>query len=332
MLSRRAMLLATLATAACGSPLKRFAFDQGFRADSEGLQVHFMGVCCAYLEFEGIGLLTDPFWSFLPFGRVAFGQLAPDPEQIDPYLPPLGRTHGVVVGHAHYDHVLDLPYVAQRLHPDAVICGSQTLVHTFAPVQIGRSIIGMNQRAASPESVGEPLLLANGRLRILAIRSGHPAQYMGIHLYRKQLTQDRKTPPTRVGHYQEGLTLAYLVDWLAEDGSVAARVYIQTSSDGAPSGYFPRSILDERPVDIGFLAMDCANKKARGQPTIIDFLQPSAVLFCHWENFFRPKTLPPREIVKVNLPKLKKAMPTSGPTRYFFPAWDTTYQFPLERL
>lgn len=288
-----------------------------------------MGVCCVYFEYAGIGLLTDPFWSFLRLGRVAFGRIESDPGQIEPYLPRLDRTQAVLVGHNHYDHVLDLPYVIDRLHPDAVICGSQTLLHTFAPMNLGRRWEGMNERAATSTHVGEPLLLAGGRLRVLAIRSGHPSQYMGVHLYKKRLKEDRERPPRRVGHYQEGLTLAFLVDWLEEDGSVAARVYIQTSSDGAPSGYFPRSVLDQAPVDLGLVAMDCATSKARGLESVIDYLQPRSVLFCHWENFFRPKTLPPREIVKVDLPKLKAAMPQSGPTSFYFPAWDTDYRFPV---
>jgi L-ascorbate metabolism protein UlaG (beta-lactamase superfamily) len=329
MLSRRALLLSSLATSACGSSLKHFEFDRGLLGDDTDLKVRFMGVCCAYFEYAGIGLLTDPFWSFLRLGRVGFGRIASDPGQIEPYLPALDRTRAVLVGHNHYDHVMDLPYVIDRLHPDAVICGSQTLAHTFAPMKLGRRFEAMNNRAATATEVGEPLFLAGGRLRVLAIRSGHPAQYMGVHLYTKRLTEDRERPPTRVGHYQEGLTLAFLVDWLKDDGSVDERVMIETSSDGAPSGYFPRSVLEQAPVDLGFLAMDTANKKARGEESVLDYIQPRAVLFCHWENFFRPKTLPPKEIVKVDLPKLQAAMPKGGPTRYLFPAWDSDHRFPV---
>jgi L-ascorbate metabolism protein UlaG (beta-lactamase superfamily) len=327
MLTRRALLMSSLAATACGSSLKHFEFDRGTVGDETGLKAHFMGVCCFYIEFGGIGLMTDPFWSHLSLRRVAFGRIGPDPRQIDPYLPSLGNCHAVLVGHNHYDHVMDLPYVIDKLHPEALIGGSRTLVHTFAPMRLGREWHALNDRAASVDQVGAPLMAAGGRLRILAIRSGHPAQYLGFHLFRKQLSEERSSPPTRVGHYQEGLTLAYLVDWLNEEGSVAARVYIQTSSRGDPDGFFPASVLEQAPVDLAVLAMDCANKKAKGETNIIDFIQPKAVIFCHWEDFFRPKTKPPREIVKVNLPKVKAAMPVNSNTQYYFPYWDSEYRF-----
>ena len=45
-------------------------------------------VGCTLIEFGGVGVLTDPFWSHLPVGQVLFGEVVPDPDQIEPMLPP----------------------------------------------------------------------------------------------------------------------------------------------------------------------------------------------------------------------------------------------------
>lgn len=328
MWNRRAFLFSTIGLASCVNRLHGFPFDEGFGTPSESLKVRFIGVGCFVVSYGGISVLTDPFWSHLSLSRVAFGRIAPDAAQIEPHLPTLDSVHAVLVGHGHYDHVLDLPYVVDKLHPDATIVGSRTIRHTFAPMNLPRKWAVMNDDVATPEKEGKPVLLAGGRLRVRAIRSGHPSQYMGFHLFRKSLTEDRKKPPTKVNHYQEGMTLAFLVDWLDETGGVAARVYIQTSSTGEPAGFFPSALLEDGGVDVGLLAMDCAILKAKGKRTIIDHMNPAHVVFCHWEDFFRPKTKAPHEIVKVNLPKLREAMSLDTQRKYFFPRWDAEFHFP----
>jgi hypothetical protein len=61
---------------------------------------------------------------------------------------------------------------------------------------------------------------------------------------------------------------------------------------------------------------------------VIDFLTPETVLFCHWENFFRTKEQIPREIVKVDVPKLRQWFDGDSRFDYRFPGWDTRYFFP----
>ena len=226
--------------------------------------------------------------------------------------------------------MMDLPYVIDRLHSNASIVGSRTLKRIFAPMQLSKRWVTVNDRVSTETRMGEPLWLANGRVRVHPILSGHPNQYLMFHLFKGSLKEDRKTPPTRVRHYQEGMTLAYLVDWMRPDGSVQARVYVQTSSTGYPAGFFPQTLLDEAPVDVGLISMDSANYKAKGRHTILDFLKAKAVIFCHWEDFFRPKTKPPVEIVKVNLAKLKECLPSTPAQRLFFPAWDSEYHFKIK--
>jgi hypothetical protein len=208
-----------------------------------------------------------------------------------------------------------------------VFC-NRTLVHTLAALDLPLRMKAMNAHAATPTQTGDWSVVNQGKVRVMAIHSGHPNNYAFFHVWPRQVSEDRERPPTRARHFQEGITLAFLVDFLEPDGvSIAHRVYIQTSSRGYPDGFFPVSVLEERGVDVALLAMDCANIEASGAPSIVDFIEPRTVLFCHWENFFRHKGRPPREIVKVDMFPLKQHFDADARFDYRFPAWDTRFVF-----
>jgi len=312
--------------AGCGSRLRRFPFSTG-DPQADGMRITYFSVGCFLIEWRGLAVLTDPFWSHLPFGQVAFGSAGSDPAQVDPYLAQLSAVQAVLVGHAHYDHMLDLPYIASSLAPEAQVFGSRTLAHTLAPLSLPLRFNAVNEQVATPERPGQWQSAAGGRIRVLPIASGHPNNYAFIHMWTDRLTEDRVTAPTRASDFQEGETLAYLVDFL-DGADIVHRIYVQTSSRGHPDGFFPAEILAERGVDVALLGMDCANIEARGGDSIIDFLQPTTVIFCHWERFFRSKEKSPREITKVNLPRLYRRLEADTRFEYRFPAWDSRHVFP----
>jgi glyoxylase-like metal-dependent hydrolase (beta-lactamase superfamily II) len=103
----------------------------------------------------------------------------------------------VLVGHAHYDHALDLPYVASHLARDATVLDSLTLAHTLAPLDLPLQLETVNARSATPERRGQWISLAAGRIRALPIESGHPNNYAFIHLWTDELTEDRAKAPIR---------------------------------------------------------------------------------------------------------------------------------------
>ena len=146
LISRRHFLISSLGcTTACASSLQNFPFDQQVQRNRLGLQIQFYGVGCFRISYNGFDVLSDPFFSYLPFSQVAFGKIQSDPKQVDPYLPQLQNVKMVVVGHNHYDHNLDLAYIAPHLDSQAVIAGSKTLKTiqktTLTPL-ITRSVSG----------------------------------------------------------------------------------------------------------------------------------------------------------------------------------------------
>ncbi len=250
-------------------------------------------------------------------------------EELGPHLPSMSAVQMVLVGHGHYDHVLDLPEVCDSLAPDAVIYGGRTLKHIFAKSNLSRPIVPVNDMVSTHQKSGEWIYTKDRRMRMMPILSGHPNQWLCFHLFKKKLKKDLSKKPSRAWDYQEGISLAFLIDFLEpETEKIAKRVYLQSSSTGHPAGFFPPEIVKDKKVDVALLPMDCANIRVEGRlPSILDLIQPKNVIFCHWEDFFEPKSGVPKEIVKVDLHKLKKFFKSTKETQYIFPYWNSTFKF-----
>ena len=115
------------------------------------------------------------------------------------------------------------------------------------------------------------------------------------------------------------------------EAEVTCRVYVQTSSRGLPDGAFPLAILEDRPVDVALLAMDCANAEAAGRETIQDRIKRRRIFFCHYGDFFRTKAQPRRETVKIDLKKTRQLVTSNEQRTILFPAWDSRFVFDLSQ-
>ena len=323
--TRRTALGAFTAAALGGCrPLRTFPFDSGTTGGE--LEVRFFSVACFLVRYAGVGLITDPFFTHIPLGQAASGEVVSDPTAVDPHRPLLTDVGAVVVGHGHYDHCLALPEIARSVPAQTPVLAGETVAHTFAPLDLPLRFVPANPLAATATSLGNWVEAVPGRLRILPIASGHPDNIPGVHLFQERLTEGRTTVPNRAHHYQEGDTFAFLVDWL-DAGRIAWRVYVQTSSRGLPDGLVPLDLLAEHPVDVALLAMDCARAEAQGRESIQDRLGPRRILFCHWGDFFRAKDRVPHEGVKVDLRRLKRLLPSTPEREVLFPAWGSVFSF-----
>ncbi len=93
---------------------------------ARGLELEWLGVAGYRLSFEDETLYIDPFLSRVPFSSVF--RRAPalaDPALHDRFVRPRGRVAGVLVGHTHFDHAIDVPEIARR--HDCSAYGSSSL-------------------------------------------------------------------------------------------------------------------------------------------------------------------------------------------------------------
>ena len=294
----------------------------------DALEIQFFSVGCFKLKYGESAIFTDPFFTHIPLKKVLFGKVVPDPAQIDPYLPELGDIDGTLVCHAHYDHILDFPYLSPKLPAHSPVIGSQTLKHTLAPFKLPHPVMVVNETMAEPDKDGEWITLDDGNIRILPIKAGHPNHGWFVQLWNNKVTEDLTEIPTKGKEWQEGVTLGFLIDFMKNEGQeIAYRIFFQSSSTPFPSGFVPQHIIDQHPVNAALLGMDFINMELKGERNVMPYLAPEKVIFCHWEDFFKPKTVPPKKGLIKKLSKQIEEIKENDKkgTEYIVPEWGAKY-------
>ena len=104
---------------------------------ADAVEVTFLGVSGFLIRWAGQSVMTPPLYSNPTMGEVALSELYADGERIDRLLHDehkLTDLKAIIVGHSHYDHAMDVPYIALKKAPDAGIYGSKTLVAILDPL------------------------------------------------------------------------------------------------------------------------------------------------------------------------------------------------------
>jgi Beta-lactamase superfamily domain len=275
----------------------------------DAIAVTFLGVSGLLIRWQGQSLLTPPLYSNPTLGELLLSDFYPDTERVDRFLrDDLKDVQAVFVGHSHYDHALDVPYIALKKTPPGIpIYGSRTLVNVLAPLV---SELGANNPLVEVESQAlgqvpgpaKPIDIPGGRFRVWSILSEHAPQ-LGPHVFPKlvqellpietvaawrgQLLAPAKTLPTRVGRWPCGTTLSYLIE-LHEVGKPVFRIYYQDAATRKPIGYPPGT----DPVDLAVLCMGGTTELPDFPRDIVETVRPRFVMGSHWEDFFKPRDLP----------------------------------------
>jgi L-ascorbate metabolism protein UlaG (beta-lactamase superfamily) len=95
---------------------------------ARGLELEWLGVAGYRLSYEGQTIYIDPYISRVPLSSVL--RRAPamaDPALHERYIRPSGHIVGVLVGHTHFDHAIDVPEIAR--HHRCSAYGSSSLVN-----------------------------------------------------------------------------------------------------------------------------------------------------------------------------------------------------------
>jgi hypothetical protein len=284
------------------------------------LEIRYLGSGGHLIRRGSTAIMTAPFFSNPGLFRVGLGRIAPDSARIDAAVEKIIESGGrlddvraILVGHAHYDHLMDVPRVWREYAPRATIFGSLTAEHILRGFDVPDDRIEtLNSRAASRWAAGRWVTL--GDVRFMAIESEHAPHAFGIKLYGGEVREDLNRPPHRATGYREGQMLAFLIDFTNPDGSVAFRIHYQDSASNTPLGYPPTLDDDDRrSVDV---AIVCAASfsQVQGYPEgILRALDPSYVVMGHWEDFFISQEEPPRPVPMTDVAEFvartKRALP-----------------------
>jgi L-ascorbate metabolism protein UlaG (beta-lactamase superfamily) len=307
-----AAVLAAIASSAC---LPKALETVSEPPDPARVQVRFLGVGGFVIRRGPDVVMTAPLYSNPRAGDVAVGRIRSDPHVLGRYFaahalePEMTDLRAILVGHGHYDHLMDVPYFLDRAK-GARVYGNLTTKRILAGLghDVARRVTALNDPSDPvadftncPEDDGEGCVRfpgqagrwldlegTDGRVRIRAFCSCHPPQVLhAIHFWPGCLADDLSSPPTRADEYPEGEVLAFLVDFM-EDGRPAFRVYYQDAPVARPDGWVPETVIADRPVDLALLCAGNFDAVKNPESIVSENLRAAAVVIHHWEDFFDP--------------------------------------------
>src|SRR5262249_48777822 len=157
------------------------------------LELSYLGAGGFLMRWRGHAIMTAPFYSNPGLLQVGLGlPITPNTERIDRHLPPLDDVEAILVGHAHYDHLMDAVYVAEAHAPRAVFYGNDTMAHILAsrPRLHGR-VVALDTQAGDWWQAGGWQYVADRSIRFMALRSEHAPHFLGIKMFGGSVDEDQ---------------------------------------------------------------------------------------------------------------------------------------------
>jgi hypothetical protein len=234
-------------------------------------------------------VLTSPFFTNPKAVRLLIGWLHPNRRLIEERLRPLAAdlddVDVVVAGHAHYDHIMDLPVVFEHLPAGVPLFGGISVCHTLHSALHGRPCTVMSA-PGTRDAAGTPYQAGTGII-VRPYRSSHAPQLLHRNIMTGVYDETGlDAVPTYAFRWREGEPLAYLIDFM--DGSeVALRVYYQDAAAEAPFGLPDDVTLASHGIDVAILCV-ASYQQIKTHPDALLALHPKHLLLGHWENFFAP--------------------------------------------
>jgi len=281
-----------LFAAACAAPpaLPLTGVVSREAADGAPLRMTYLGTGGWILERGEAQLLAAPLFSNPGFVHTGTRDIASDTTVVDTFM---GRydvrgARAILVGHAHYDHLMDVPRVARAHAPAARIVGSETVRNTLGTWSGLMARVDEVEPFAGDEANEGTWMHYGPDIRVMPLRSLHGPHFDGITLYPGTVDRPLARAPRRATEWLEGETFAYLIDFLDPDGSVAFRVYYQDAVAPPPHGFAPETLIRARPVDVAVIVPATFEEVPWHPEALVGNLRPRRILLGHWEDFFTP--------------------------------------------
>ena len=250
------------------------------------VRVTYLGCNGFLITSGGTALLVDP--CFTRPGLLAVGLNRPIPADVARIESGLDRggvpedVDAILVTHAHYDHLLDVPHI--RGERGGVILASPTgcftaRAHGVAEDDVDPVLPGAERRVGD----ASVRVIESAHDRVLC-RVPFPGEYREVP----------ETPPARAREYLCGQPLAYLIELGGR------KIYVD--SGGRPEVLPP---VVPGGIDLALIGAALPDSRARFVRAV-ERLQPRLVYPTHQDNFFRPVDKPYRFNFGTNFPALRR--------------------------
>lgn len=291
---------------------------------TQKMTVQYLGAGGLYFLNNNEGILIDPFFSNqkistlsksvlrnkksvqaskkdIEFGlqsiAVQTGSMAP-------------QLQGIFITHSHYDHLLDVPAVFEIVGRQSKVYLNQTgynicydVIDTIKMEVLENHMTTQEMTAARPPI---KLVTATGGINVYPILADHNPHVKNIKFFDGDVTQpntcfENAFDKTKANDWLEGNTFAFVIDYLDQQGNIVLRFFIQSSSCNPMAGIPPKTIPQHK-VDIAFLGIASYEASPDYPSTLIMALDPTKIVWIHWEDFFRKYTKEPKTVRATNVP------------------------------
>ena len=247
------------------------------------VEVQWLGTAGFALRSGDTTILVDPYVTRASFARCATGAIASAYHQWRSYVP---RADAIVVGHTHFDHVLDVPAIASA--HGAHVYGSRSAARLCLAQGVPAALV---HDVEADTSAGRTVTTAIGPFEISFVPSAHSPLLLGRVPFPGELS-DCDALPMRVQRYRCGAVFSARI-------AVAGRVIYHLGS---------AELLDQqlRPESVDLLLFCVAGwtTSTRLPYRVSRALAPRTVLLSHWDDFFRPLSEPARMLPAMRMPAL----------------------------
>jgi L-ascorbate metabolism protein UlaG (beta-lactamase superfamily) len=266
------------------------------------LQVRYLGAGGVLFQRGADLIVTAPFFSNPSLLRVIAARIRANSRESDHFLGPLAvdiqDTPAILVGHAHYDHLMDLPYIRTTYLAKARIYGSDTAKYILAayPSLAPNDVVSVEHDMGDAQHVGKWWKVTS-RVRFMALKSAHAPVFLHEQFSPGEYDRPLTKIPSSAFEWREGQTLAYVIDFLDDTGRVDFRIHYQDAASTPPLGFPPDDVIAEsHRVDLAVLCLPGFDQVDGYPEAIVTRLNPRFVLGIHWENFFEPIPDDPRQL------------------------------------
>jgi L-ascorbate metabolism protein UlaG (beta-lactamase superfamily) len=227
------------------------------------VRVTYLGVNGYQFEANGHALLVDPYFTRAGLTSIAFQQpLETNETRISFGLQHVrSRVDAVLVTHAHFDHLLDVPQIMKRTN--ARLVGGLTAANLTMSCGLDRSLV------VEP---GFTRVIGPWRIRVLP--STHD-RIFGWLPFRGTKKQPGKCP-AKASDWRLGEQMAFLIE------ANGKRIYVDS---GGTMDVLPPA--QSAGVDLAILGVALPDSRKRLRATI-ERLRPKYVLPSHQDDFFSP--------------------------------------------
>ena len=214
------------------------------------MQVTFrwLGVAGIELETNGQILLIDPYLTRIPFWKSYLGRIQPDRTAIEK----IERCDYILVTHSHFDHLLDVPPIAQKT--GARVAGSPSTQKLLVALGVSPHLI----QTVKP---GDSLSLGEFKVKVF------PFEHARVPGYNSGNLPDNLKPPLRAQDYHMDFGCCFHVS--------AGGTTFLTDPGFKPSIDIQADVLFTQPFH-----------EVEYYRNLLAVVSPKGIIPIHWDNLF----------------------------------------------